>query len=74
MCEQALKRIILHRKNALFYKTQHGAYIGDLFMSIIHTCNLSGVNPFEYLTALEKHSSKVFKDPKKWLPWNYEQH
>ncbi|MQY76000.1 MAG: IS66 family transposase [Spirochaeta sp.] len=74
LCEQALKRTILHRKNALFYKTQHGAYIGDLFMSIIHTCNLSGVNPFEYLTALEKHSSKVFKDPKKWLPWNYEQH
>ncbi len=74
LCEQALKRTILHRKNALFYKTQHGAYIGDLFMSIIHTCILSGVNPFEYLTALEKHSSKVFKDPKKWLPWNYEQH
>ena len=73
LCEQALKRTILHRKNALFYKTQHGAYIGDLFMSIIHTCNMSDVNPFEYLTALEKHSSEVFKDPQKWLPWNYEQ-
>jgi transposase len=27
--EQALKRVILHRKNSMFYKTLHGAYIGD---------------------------------------------
>ena len=72
LCEQALKKAILHRKNALFYKTEHGAYIGDLFMSIIHTCNLNDVNPFDYLTTLEKHSSEVFKNPHKWLPWNYE--
>ncbi|GAH74487.1 unnamed protein product, partial [marine sediment metagenome] len=48
ICEQALKKVILHRKNALFYKTEHGAYIGDIYTSIIHTCNLSGVNPFDY--------------------------
>jgi len=71
ICEQALKRAILHRKNSLFYKTLHGAYIGDLFMSIIHTCRLSKVNPFDYLIALQKHSSEVFKNPQKWLPWNY---
>ncbi|GAH73323.1 unnamed protein product, partial [marine sediment metagenome] len=29
--------------------------------------------PFDYLTILEEHSSEVFKDPQKWLPWNYEQ-
>jgi hypothetical protein len=34
LCEQVLKQAILHRKNALFYKTEHGAYIGDLFMSL----------------------------------------
>lgn len=71
ICEQALKRAILHRKNSLFYKTLHGAYIGDLFMSIIHTCRLSKVNPFDYLIALQKNSSEVFKNPQKWLPWNY---
>jgi len=71
ICEQVLKRAILHRKNSLFYKTLHGAYIGDLFMSIIHTCRLSRVNPFDYLIALQKHSSEVFKNPQKWLPWNY---
>jgi hypothetical protein len=71
LCEQVLKQAILHRKNALFYKTEHGAYIGDLFMSLIHTCNLARVNSFQYLTILQKHSSEVFKNPQQWLPWNY---
>jgi transposase len=38
VCERALKRAILHRKNALFYRTLHGSQVGDLFMSLIHTC------------------------------------
>jgi transposase len=71
LCERALKKAILHRKNALFYKTEHGAYIGDLFMSLIHTCNLAAINPFDYLVALQKHSSELFKHAEKWLPWNY---
>jgi len=71
ICERALKKAILHRKNALFYKTEHGAYIGDLFMSLIHTSNLSDVNPFDYLTVLQKHSSDLFKHPQKWLPRDY---
>lgn len=71
LCERALKKAILHRKNAMFYKTEHGAFIGDLFMSLIHTCNLAGINPFDYITELVKHSSLLFKHPGKWLPWNY---
>jgi transposase len=70
--EQALKRVILHRKNSMFYKTLHGAYIGDMYMSLIHTCILNGINPFDYLTQLQKHSSQVFKNPSQWMPWNYE--
>ena len=73
ICEQALKRAILHRKNALFYKTLHGAYIGDLFMSLIHTCNLMKTNPFKYLVALQKNTHALFKNPSQWMPWNYEQ-
>ncbi len=72
ICEQALKRAILHRKNAMFYKTQHGADIGDIFMSLIHTCNLMKINPFKYLVALQKYSASLFKDPSRWMPWNYE--
>lgn len=73
LCEQILKRAILHRKNSLFFRTEHGAYIGDLFMSLITTCSLCGVNPFEYITILQEHSSELFKDPKKWMPWNYKE-
>jgi len=72
ICERALKMTILHRKNSLFYKTEHGAYIGDMFMSLIHTCALSKINPFDYLTALHKYTSAVFKNPHEWLPWNYQ--
>ena len=44
-----MKKAILSRKNALFYKTVNGAEVGDLFMSLIHTCELNGVNPLDYL-------------------------
>ena len=71
ICEQALKKAILHRKNALFYKTENGAHVGDLFMSLIHTCHLGGVNPFDYLTTLQKHAEELSSDPEKWMPWNY---
>ncbi|MBM9538839.1 IS66 family transposase, partial [Desulfobulbus alkaliphilus] len=73
ICEQALKMAIMHRKNSLFYKTEHGAYIGDMFMSLIHTCFLCKVNPFEYLTALQKNSADLFAHPHRWLPWNYKE-
>jgi transposase len=72
VCEQVLKMAIRHRKNSLFYRTLHGAYIGDLFMSLIHTCRLSKANPLHYLVALQRHSHEVFKNPHAWLPWNYE--
>jgi hypothetical protein len=71
ICERALKKAILHRKNAMFYKTENGARVGDLFMSLIHTCNLAGVNPFDYLTALQQHASELSERPDRWMPWNY---
>jgi hypothetical protein len=71
ICERALKKAILHRKNALFYKTENGARVGDLFMSLIHTCNLAGINPFDYLTALQQHASELSERPDRWMPWNY---
>jgi hypothetical protein len=69
--ERALKKAILHRKNALFYKTMNGARVGDLFMSLIHTCELNRVNPFDYLTELLRHPAEVAVRPAAWMPWNY---
>ena len=72
VCERALKKAILHRKNALFYKTLSGARVGDVFMSLIHTAELNGIAPFEYLVALQRHHRDVALDPSEWLPWTYE--
>ena len=71
ICERALKRAILHRKNALFYKTENGAHVGDLFMSLIYTCQLGGVDPFDYLTELQRHAADLAARPENWTPWNY---
>jgi transposase len=72
LCERALKKAILHRKNALFYKSLAGARVGDVFMSLIHTAELNGIAPFEYLVALQRHHQDVALDPSEWLPWTYE--
>jgi hypothetical protein len=68
VCERALKKAILHRKNALFYKTQNGAHVGDLFMSLIYTCQLNEANPFDYLTQLQRHADQVASGPEAWMP------
>jgi len=65
--------VILHRKNALFYKTCHGAHVGDVFMSLIYTCELCGANPFDYLTELKRHTGELRAAPQNWMPWNYRQ-
>ncbi len=73
ICERALKKAILHRKNAYFYKTVNGARVGDLYMGLIHTCELNKINPFDYLTQLQKNKDRIAAEPEKWLPWNYQQ-
>ena len=69
--ERSLKMVILNRKNAYFYRTQNGADVGDIFMSIIQTCKFETVNAFEYLTVLQKYALLVKVNPSEWLPWNY---
>jgi transposase len=71
VCERTLKMAILHRKNSLAYKTERGAKVGDLFMSLIQTCRLNRVNPFDYFMALVRHSKEVLAHPEQWLPWNF---
>jgi transposase len=71
ICERSLKRAILHRKNSLFYKTLNGAQVGDLYMSLIHSCELNGANPFDYLTELRRHAGDLAQNPAEWMPWNY---
>jgi len=69
--EAALKIPIRIRKNSMFFKTKHGAFVGSMLLSIIQTCNAADINPVEYLTALQENKKLVFKEPKSWLPWCY---
>jgi len=73
ICERALKKAILHRKNALFFKNANGAFVGDLYMSLIYTCESAGVNSFEYLTALMEHHERIQDAPAEWMPWNFKE-
>jgi hypothetical protein len=71
VCERALKKAILHRNNAYFYRTLNGAHVGDIFMSLIHTAELNGIGPFDYLVALQRNAVLVAANPADWMPWNY---
>lgn len=69
--ERALKRAILHRKNSLFFKTLNGALVGDRFMSLIHSAELGGADPFDYLNSLLNNADHLEHQPGLWMPWNY---
>jgi hypothetical protein len=71
LCERALKKAIQHRRNSMFYRTRNGARVGDMYMSLIHTCELNGANAFDYLNQLQLNAADVAKTPDLWLPWNY---
>jgi transposase len=49
----------------------NGARVGDLFMSLIHTCELNRVNPFDYLAEVLRHPAEITMRPAEWMPWNY---
>ncbi len=69
--ERLIKRCVLRRKNSLRYKTQVGAWIGDILMSVIETCRLNRENPHHYLVALQNNARRARKCPAAWLPWCY---
>jgi transposase len=71
LAERVLKLFIRQRKNSLFYKSPHSAYIASVLTSLIATCLYAGVNAVEYLVALQEHRHEVFADPAAWLPWAY---
>ena len=69
--ERILKKVVLFRKNSLFYKTARGAKVGDIYLSLIATCQLNRANPHHYLTALQHHIEAFKASPADWMPWNF---
>ncbi len=71
LAEQSLKQFILMRKNSLFFKTEHGAAVGDILASLIQTCRLNGVNAWAYLVTIIRHKKDARRNRQLYLPWNY---
>lgn len=71
VAERVLKTVVLHRKNSLFYRTASGAKTGDIYMSLIQTCQRNGVNPWDYLTEIQRNHQLVKEKPEDWVPWRY---
>jgi transposase len=69
--ERALKQFILMRKNSMFFKTEHGAAVGDVLASLIRTCRLNGVNAWDYLVTIIRNRKDARSNPDLYLPWNY---
>ncbi len=72
--EQALKLVARNRKNAMFHKTQAGASIADVVMSVIATSAEAGINVLDYFNTLQRLQSEVRAAPERFLPWNYQSH
>lgn len=72
LAERFIKLIATGRKNAYFYKTLAGAEVGDVVTSLLATCEISGVNCFDYFVALQQNRLAAGRNPEQWLPWNYQ--
>ena len=59
--------------SAASYAASAGAGVGDQFKSLIHTCELNGGNPFDYLSELQRHAEELKYAPAEWMPWTYRQ-
>jgi transposase len=61
--ERTLKQFILMRKNSMFFKTEHGAAVGDVLASLIRTCRLNGVNACDYLVTIIRNKKGARSNP-----------
>ncbi|HSY21129.1 MAG TPA: IS66 family transposase [Polyangiaceae bacterium] len=72
IAERQLRRVAVGRKNWLFAGSENGAERGCVLYSLLATCKLHGVNPFEYLRdvimRVDSHPARdvLELNPKAW--------
>jgi transposase len=69
--ERETKPVVRYRDNSEKYLTEHGASVGDFYMSIIETCKLNNINTRDYLEFCITYRKFIPDDPELFLPWNY---
>ncbi|WPQ61236.1 IS66 family transposase [Chitinophaga sancti] len=72
--ENAIRPITLFRKNSLFASNEHGGERAALFYSLVESCKLNGIDPFEYLADVYDRlhdctaSELIHLLPSNWKP------
>lgn len=72
--ERAIRPVTLFRKNSLFASNEHGGERAALFYSLVESCKLNGIDPFEYLQDVYDRlhdcpaSELVQLLPSRWKP------
>ncbi len=68
LCERALKRAMLYRKNSLFYKTLNGAQAGDFVHESQSYLRVVRDECLRLFHRLQKHASKLARKPAECMP------
>lgn len=72
LVENGFRKMALGKRNFLFTKTEQGAKNLATIYSVLGTCYLNGINPFDYLCdILEKLPSRNSNDITDLLPMNW---
>ena len=72
--ERQMRPVAIGRKNWLFAGSHGGAERAAIFFSLINSCKLAGINPFDYLCdvlrRLPRHPKAKIQDllPHNWKP------
>lgn len=70
--ERAIKPLVIGRKNYLFAGSHEGAKRAAIIYSIIETCKLNAINPWDYINnVLTRLPSTLVTDINQLLPYNW---
>jgi len=72
LCEQALRRVAVGRKNWMFIGLEERGQSNAVLMSLVNTCKVLGVNPHEYLRDVLQRLS-VERDVQRLTPLGWKQ-
>jgi transposase len=73
--ERAIRPVALGRKNWLFCWTEIGAKYAGIFQSLISTCRLHGIHPYDYLVdVLQRIDTHPAKDVRLLTPRLWKEH
>lgn len=71
LVEQFLRVSKRYFRNSSFFKTDTGAEVGDMFMSLTRTAIDAGVSPIDYICWCLDNHEDLKMNPNNYFPWMY---